>query len=97
LAKSLLGSSYEIKNLEEAKLIHGMCIDKNLLGDVILLQCAYCEYLLKQFNMDMYLPMITLLPPSLILSVEDCPSTPDEVNKIRNIPFHEALGLLIWL
>ena len=36
LAKSQLGSSYEIKDLGKAKLILGMCIDRNQKGDVTL-------------------------------------------------------------
>ena len=47
LAKSQLGSSYEIKDLGEAKLILGMHIDKNQKGDVTLLQQTYYECLLK--------------------------------------------------
>jgi len=95
LAKSQLESNYEIKDLSEAKLILGICIDRNSLGDVILSQCAYCEHLLKQFNMDLCSPATTPLPPGLVLSAEDCPSTPNEVDKIKNMSFCEALESLM--
>jgi len=95
LAKSQLGSSYEIKDLGEAKLILGMCIDRNSLGDVTLSQRTYYECLFKQFNMDLYSPATTPLPPGLVLSAEDCPSTPNEIDEIKNMPFHETLGSLM--
>ena len=71
LAKSQLGSSYEIKDLGEAKLILSMHIDRNSLGDITLSQCVYCECLLKQFNMDLCSPATTPLPSGLVLSAED--------------------------
>jgi len=42
-------------------------------------------------------PATTSLSPGLILSIEDCPTTPDEADEMKNIPFCEALRLLIWL
>jgi len=97
LAKSQLASSYEIKDLGEAKFILGMRIDRNAHGDIMLSQEAYCERLLKQFNMTSCSPVTTPLPPSTILSIEDCPATLDEENEMKNTPFWEALGLLMWL
>ena len=74
-----------------------MCIDRNPQGDVTLSQRAYCEHLLKWFNIDLCSPATTFLPPSLVLSAEDCPSIPDEVDEMKNMPFREALGSLMWL
>jgi len=42
-AKAQLSSSYEIKDLGEAKLILGMQITRNTSGDITLSQQAYCE------------------------------------------------------
>ena len=74
-----------------------MHIDRNLQGDITLSQRAYCERLLKRFNMESCSPATTPLSPGLILSIEDCPTTPDEADEMKNIPFCEALRLLIWL
>jgi len=97
LAKFQLGSSYKIKDLGKARLILGMHIDRNPQGDITLLQQAYCERLLKWFNIDLCSPTTTLLPPGLVLSAEDYPLTSDEVDEMKSTPFCEALGLLIWL
>jgi len=95
LVKSQLGSSYEIKDLGEAKLILGMYIDRNPQDDITLSQHTYCEWLLKWFNMESCSPATTPLSPGLILSIEDCPTIPDEANEMKNIPFREALGSLM--
>jgi len=97
LAKSQLASSYEIKDLGKAKFILGMQIDRNTHGDITLLQEAYCKCLLKRFNITSCLPATTPLPPGTILSIEDYPATPNEENKMKDTPFQEALGLLMWL
>ena len=97
LAKLQLGSSYEIKDLEEAKFILGMRIDRNTDGDITLSQQAYCERLLNHFNMTSCSPITTLLSPGTVLLSEDCPITPDEENEMKKIPFREALGSLMWL
>ena len=97
LAKDHLGSSYEVKDLGEARLILGMRIDQNQNGDVTCTQQAFCEQLLKHFNMAECAPATTPLPPGLSLSVEDCPTTTEEITEMKNIPFREALGSIMWL
>ena len=87
LAKSQLGSSYEIKDLGNAKFILGMRVDRNAQGDITLSQQAYCERLLKRFNISSCSPATTLLPSSIVLSIEDCPTISDEENEMKNIPF----------
>jgi len=47
--------------------------------------------------MTSYSPTTTPLSPGIVLSSEDCPTTPDEENEMKKIPFHEALGSLMWL
>ena len=85
LAKAELGLSYEIKDLGEAKLILGMRIDRSAHGDVRLSQQAYCERLLKRFNMSECLPLATPLPSGLLLSAKDCPNTNRTLSKIRHL------------
>ena len=81
----------------EAKLILGMQIDRSAHGDVRLSQQAYYERLLKCFNMSECSSSATPLPPGLLLSAKDCPNTPEEAYEMKDIPYHEALGSLIWL
>jgi len=47
--------------------------------------------------MDLCSPTTTPLSPGLVLLAEDCPSTFDKVDEMKNTPFCEALGSLMWL
>ena len=98
LAKSQLGASYEIKDLGEAKLILGMCIHRdNVTGNISLSQKLYCERMLRCFSMENCSLKSTPLPPGLLLTTEDCPNTPEEVDEMKDIPYRKALGSLMWL
>jgi len=96
-AKTQLSSSYEIKDLGEAKLILEMQITRNTSGDITLFQQAYCKQMIEHFNIEEYAPASTLLPPGLILENDDCPTNAQDIDKMKNVPYCEALGLLIWL
>ena len=98
LAKSQLGTSYEIKGLGEAKLILGMYINRDpITGNISLFQKSYCKHMLRCFNMENCSPKLTLLPPGLLLTTEDCPNTPKEANEMKDIPYWKVLGSLMWL
>jgi len=53
--------------------------------------------MLRRFNMENCSPKSTPLPPGLLLTTENCPNIPEEANKIKNIPYWEVLGSLMWL
>jgi len=88
LAKEELAASYELKDIREAKLILGMRIDRNpSSGDITLSQRVYCECMLCRFRMDDCAFISTLLPVGSILSIDDCPRTPEEMDEIKDIPY----------
>jgi len=95
LAKEQLRSSYEIKDIGEAKLILGMKISQSKNGDVVISQRAYAERLLKRFNMHSCSPLTTPLPYGLSLSTDDCPANVSKIEEMRKVPYHEALGSLM--
>ena len=97
MAKDQLAKTYEIKDMGETTLILGMHIKRNDNGDVTLLQESYGHHLLERFNMSHCTPVSTPLPPGTSLSVEDCPTTPQEVDEMKSVPYREALGSLMWL
>jgi len=39
----------------------------------------------------------TLLPPGLILENDDCPTNAQNIDEMKNIPYHKALSLFMWL
>jgi len=74
-----------------------MYIDRNPQGNITLSQHIYCKQLLKWFNIESCLLATTSLSPSLILLIENYSTIPDETDEMKNIPFHKALGSLMWL
>jgi len=94
-AKKELRSSYEIKDLGEAKYILGMKIERTDDGSIKLSQRAYSERVLERFGMAEAKPHSTPLPPGITLSIKDSPETQDEANEMKGIPYREALGSLI--
>ena len=74
-----------------------MKISRNQSGDITLSQKAYAERLLKRFNMNSCSPHTTPLPHGLSLSIKDYPANPTEVEEMKNIPYREALGSLMWM
>jgi hypothetical protein len=97
-AKKELVGSYELKDLGTAKFILGMKIEKDEgSGDIRLSQQAYCERTIQRFKMDDTKPRSTLLPAGLILSADDSPKNKDELDDMKNVPYQQALGSLMWL
>lgn len=97
-AKGELKSSYELKDLGTATFILGMKIDRNPhTGTIKLSQRAYSERILHRFHMNDAKPRSTPLPPGLVLSADDMPKTKEEIHEMKDVPYREALGSLMWL
>ena len=92
LAKSELSTSYKIRKM---KLILKIHINKN--GNITLSQYTYSEQILKHFYITKYKPASILLPLRVMLTNNDSLSLLDKTKEIKDIPYHEVLGLLIWL
>lgn len=97
-AKDELGKSYELKDLGAARFILGMKIEKNNnTGDITLSQRAYAERVLERFHMTDAKIRSTPLPTSITLSIDDMPHSEDEILDMKDVPYREALGSLMWL
>jgi len=97
LAKEQLRSSYEIKDIGEAKLILGIKISQSKNRDVVISQRVYAKQLLKRFNIHSCSPLTTPLPYGLSLSMEDCLANTSEIEEMRKVPYCKALGSLMWM
>jgi hypothetical protein len=97
LAKEQLGRIYELKDMGEAKFILGMKIKRNEDGSIQLSQRAYTERVLERFKMSDAKPRSTPLPYGLTLSIDDMPQSEEEIREMKQIPYREALGSLMWL
>ncbi|KAK8557131.1 hypothetical protein V6N13_035235 [Hibiscus sabdariffa] len=95
--KTWLCSCFSMKDLGEAAYILGVKIyrdrSRRLLG---LRQSTYIDKVLKRFSMEEskrgFLPM----RHGISLSKEMCPSTPQERERMNQIPYASAIGSIIW-
>ncbi|KAK8557642.1 hypothetical protein V6N12_009871 [Hibiscus sabdariffa] len=95
--KTWLSSCFSMKNLGEAAYILGVKIyrdrSRRLLG---LSQSTYIDKVLKRFSMEEskrgFLPM----RHGISLSKEMCPSTPQERERMSQIPYASAIGSIMY-
>ncbi|GJW99517.1 retrotransposon protein, putative, ty1-copia subclass [Tanacetum coccineum] len=95
--KTYLGKCFAMKYLGEAAFIHGIKIyrdrSKRLIG---LCQSAYMDKILKRFRIDTtkrgYIPM----QERLDLNKTQGASTPEEVNRMQNVPYASAVGSIMY-
>lgn len=52
---------------------------------------------LKRFNMENCKPVTTPSDPNQILSISMSPKTETEIEEVKNIPYQEAVGSLLYL
>ena len=60
------------------------------------LQRAYITKILEQFNLTNANPLSTPLDPYHKLSLAQCPDTPHQYKDMKNIPYREAIELLMY-
>ncbi|KAK1426395.1 hypothetical protein QVD17_15066 [Tagetes erecta] len=86
--KTWLGSRFSIKDLGEAAYILGIKIyrdrSRRLIG---LNQSAYIDKILKRFKMENSKKGLVPIPRGTILSASQCPSSKDEQEKMKGIPY----------
>jgi len=63
----------------------------------VISQRAYAKQLLKRFNIHSCSPLTTPLPYGLSLFTEDCLANASETEEMRKVPYHKALGSLMWM
>ena len=87
-----------MKDLGEASYIFGMKIyrdrSKRMLG---LSQSTYIDALLKQFNMDNSKRDYLLIGHRIILSKKDCPTTPEERERMSRIPYASIMRSIMYV
>lgn len=97
-AKAELASEYEIKDLGDLKMLLGMRINHDReKGTMTLDSTEYAKRVLKRFGYENCKPKYTPLPTGAVLELSQCPSTDEEREYMKDKPYHELLGCLMWL
>ena len=95
--KSPLRKSFSMKDLGEATYILGIKIyrdrSKRLIG---LSQDTYIDKVLKRFNMQDSKKGFLPMSHGVSLCKSQCPSTPDEQEKMNVIPYASAIGSIMY-
>ena len=96
-AKRELGDKFEVKDMGELKYILGVRFDRDqATGDIHLSQRSYLEQMLERFGFRSSKPRQTPLPTGLILTESHSPQTDEDKHYMKDKPYREALGSLMW-
>ncbi|KAK6158246.1 hypothetical protein DH2020_005560 [Rehmannia glutinosa] len=96
--KNCLSAKFDMKYLGDAKRILGMNIFRDRKNSVIFLnQISYVEKILSKFSMLDSKPVNVPLAGHFLLSKEQCPKTDHDVNSMKNVPYSNAIGSVMYL
>jgi hypothetical protein len=97
VVKSSLRKSFSMKDLEEAAYILVIKIYRDRSNRLIRLrQDAYIDKILNRFNMQDSKKGFLPMSHGITLSKKQCPSEPDEQERMKVIPYASAIGSIIY-
>ena len=95
--KSDLSNHFEMSDLGELAWILGIQVKRDRISKTITLsQAAYVDSVVKRFNLTSASPLQTPINPSALLSKSQSPATPLQYDDMRNVPYREAVGSLMY-
>lgn len=94
--KKQLSGEFKMKDLGVASQCLGMRIQIKP-DSVSLDQEQYTETVLARFGMENSTPVSTPMNSSEPLSQKMCPTTQIEIDQMKNVPYQEAVGALMYL
>jgi len=96
-AKERVNGKYKMTDLGPCKWLLGIKIERDLENHTTSLsQHAYIESILVYFNFDDVKPLSMPIDPNIPLTKAQSPSTLAEIAKMRNVPYREAVGSLMY-
>jgi hypothetical protein len=63
---------------------------------IMLSQRSYIDSILRRYNLDDLKPVSIPMDTNIRLNSTQSPTTTDEIAAMRNVPYHEAVGSLIY-
>ncbi|KAL8476924.1 hypothetical protein ACS0TY_029285 [Phlomoides rotata] len=87
-----------MKDLGDARKILGMHIDRNRKHNTLLLhQASYVDTILDKFSMSTVKSVNVPLAAHFVLSKDQCPKTDSEIDAMKNVPYSNAVGSVMYL
>jgi hypothetical protein len=94
--KNSLRARYEIKDLGELRRILGIKVRRDRAARTISLsQKPYIESIINEFNLTDATPLSTPTAMGAILTKDQSPQTPEEIEEMENIPYARGVGKLM--
>ena len=59
-------------------------------------QRAYLERMVERYSLTNARPVSTPMEPNVHFSVEQCPSTTNQLARMKGVPYSEAIGSVLW-
>ena len=95
--KVKINARYTMTDLGPISWLLGIGVTRNRKNRTITLsQQSYIESILARFNLTDAKPLSIPMDPNISFSKDDCPTTPDEVARMRRVPYREAIGSLMY-
>lgn len=94
---SEFADKWDLKEVDSLNLLLGLTIERLDNSSISLSQSAYFERAFKHFDIwdDLY-PLDTPLPPKVKIIARDEPLNAEEAIFMKNKPFRQILGCLLW-
>ena len=95
--KDDMNAKYKLTDLGPVNWLLGIKISRDLANKTISLsQRAYIEAIITRFNFDDLKACSTPMDPSAPLSKSQSPTKLEDIAKMRNVPYREAVGSLMY-
>lgn len=95
--KSFLHDRFKVKDLGEANFCLGLRITRDRKnGKLCVDQQHYIDSILRQFNLANCNPASTPARLALKLDKSMSPTTPDEIEEMKDVPYQDAVGCLTY-
>src|SRR5271156_4648028 len=93
-----LAEHVKVQDLGECKLYLGIAIHRDLqLRSIALSQRAYISSIISQYGFADVKPLSVPIDPHQVFAKDQCPQSPEEFAIMRDKPFREALGALMYV
>jgi transposase InsO family protein len=95
--KQDMNEKYKLTDSGAASWLLGIKITRDLVNRTLSLsQHAYIEAIITRFNFNDLKPSAMPIDPSAPLSKSQSPTKLEDINKMRNVPYREAIGSLMY-
>ena len=95
--KTEMGCRFMLKDLGPAKWLLGIKITRDHeAGMITLLQLAYIKSILHKYHFEDNKPLLILMDPTARYTKDQCPKTIKEKAEMKGVPYHKAIGSLMY-